>query len=246
MKIALASSRVITKNIQYNTASVLRTMEECRWQADLVLFGESMLQGFECMTWQYETDRGMALSLGDPPILEICRAARQNRLAVSFGFIEKEGESLFSTQLVVSAEGEVICRFHRVSVGWKAYWLTDSHYREGEKFETFSYGGRTFSIALCGDLWTEGRPEEMQRLKPDLVLWPVWCDYAAEEWNRKAKFEYARQAALCGSTVLYANPFCVDLTGTADRASGGAACFEKGKITAESPAGKSGILLVER
>lgn len=35
MKIALACSHVITKNVAYNTASILRTMEQCRGESRL-------------------------------------------------------------------------------------------------------------------------------------------------------------------------------------------------------------------
>lgn len=84
----------------------------------------------------------------------------------------------------------------------------------------------------------------MRRCHPDVVLWPVWCDFAPCEWNEKVKHEYAQQAALCGDLVLYVNPFCTD-TFVSDAATGGAACFEKGRITAEIPAGSSGVLLVE-
>ena len=243
MKIALASSHVITKNVAYNTTSALHAMEQCGGQADLVVFGESMLQGFESLSWDYETDCGMALSLDDPRLVQIRNAAKQNHLAVSFGFIEKEADALFSSQLFVGAEGEIIDHFHRVSEGWKAYWQTDAHYREGEKFRAFSYGGKTFSVGLCGDLWTEGRPEEMKSLHPDVVLWPVWCDFDAREWNETVKYEYARQAALCGDLVLYVNPFCTDAF-VSDAATGGAACFKKGRITSLCPAGKSDILWV--
>lgn len=244
MKIALASSHVVTKDVRYNAASIVRTLEQCRGRADLAVFGESMLQGFESLTWDYDTDCRMALSVHDPLVLQIGRAAEQNRVAVSFGMIEKEGDALFSSQLVLSAQGERIHCFHRVSEGWKACGCTDSHYRQGNGFETFSYAGKTFCIGLCGDLWTEGRPEEMRRCHPDVVLWPVWCDFAPCEWNEKVKHEYAQQAALCGDLVLYVNPFCTD-TFVSDAATGGAACFEKGRITAEIPAGSSGVLLVE-
>ena len=47
MKIALASSHAVTRNIEYNTASVIRAMAQYRGRAELVLFGESMLQGID-------------------------------------------------------------------------------------------------------------------------------------------------------------------------------------------------------
>lgn len=114
---------------------------------------------------------------------------------------------------------------------------TDGHYREGDGFHLFSYGGIRFATALCGDLWTPSRPEELAALGADAVLWPVWCDYPAAEWNEQVKLEYAAQASRCGCPVLYVNPFCVD-PAAPDAATGGG-------IICEVPAGESGILFVE-
>lgn len=44
--------------------------------------------------------------------------------------------------------------------------------------------------------------------------------------------------------VLYVNPFCTD-SFVSDAATGGVACFEKGQISAELPAGESGTLILE-
>lgn len=244
MKIALASAPVIDKDIQQNLRSILQAVEMCRGKADMVVFGESVLQGFNSLTWDYETDRQMAVSQTDDSILQICRAAKRYNIAISFGYIEQAGDFLFSSQIVIDASGSILHNFHRVSVGWKEYWHTDDHYREGVHFEAFSYKGKRFAIGLCGDLWTDGRPEEMGSLHADIVLWPVWCDYRADEWNRSVKHEYAKQAALCGEQVLLVNPFCAS-PGATDCASGGAAYFKSGAIAKEAPAGSSGILIVE-
>lgn len=244
MKIALASAPVRNRDIEFNLRAMVGAMEDCGGKADLIVFGESVLQGFECLSWDYETDCGIAVSQDSLRIRRIREAARENRIAVSFGYIEKTADSLYSSQIVIDAAGEIIHNFRRVSVGWKEYRYTDGHYREGEHFESFRFGGKKLAIGLCGDLWTEGRPEEMKALDADIVLWPVWCDYKAVDWNEKVKYAYAEQAARCGDLVLYVNPFCADTDAT-DAASGGAASFRKGQILKEAPAGESGILIVE-
>lgn len=246
MKIALASSRVITMDIQYNLSSILQTIKQLRGKADIVMFGESSLQGFDCLTWKYEIDRRIAVSQSDLIIIQICNAAKQNQIAVSFGYIERADDSLFSSQIVIDNKGTVIHNFRRVSIGWKEYWHTDKHYCEGDHFESFAYSGKTFAIGLCGDLWTEGRPEEMKALNADIILWPVWCDFSAEMWNERIKYEYAQQAALCGDHVLFVNPFCADTnTDVMDAASGGAVYFKMGLIAEEMPAGKSDVMIAE-
>ncbi|HJA94520.1 MAG TPA: hypothetical protein H9717_15640 [Candidatus Eisenbergiella merdipullorum] len=69
----------------------------------------------------------------------------------------------------------------------------DDHYREGQCFEKITYGGKTFAIGLCGDLWMDNRSEEMKALNTDAALWTVWCDYRADEWNSYIKQEYDEQ-----------------------------------------------------
>ena len=153
-------------------------------------------------------------------------------------------EILYSSQIFIGSDGEIVTVFHRVSIGWKEYSKTDDHYREGKHFEKFCFGGKSFAIGLCGDLWTDGRPEEMKALNADVVLWPVWCDYKADEWNNSTKYEYAEQAGLCGDCVLLVNPYCADTEET-DAAAGGVVYFKHGSVAADMPVGNSGAIIVE-
>lgn len=244
MKIALASAPVKTRDIEFNMRAMTDAMNKASGQADVILFGESVLQGFDCLCWNYETDKQMAVSLTDAPIQRMCEAAREYGIAVSFGFIEHIDDILSSSQIFIGSDGEIINVFHRISVGWKEYDKTDEHYREGKNFQKFRYGGKSFATGLCGDLWTDGRPEEMKAMEADIVLWPVWCDYNADEWNNNIKHEYAEQATLCGDCVLLVNPYCADADVTG-AAAGSAACFKGGRIAAEMPSGQSGMIIVE-
>lgn len=244
MKIALSSAPVKNKDIPHNLAAMTAALAQAAADgADLVVFGESTLQGFDCLCWSYAADRDMALPLDSAPIRQLQDAAQKYATAISFGFIERDGDALYSSCAFISADGEIIHRFRRVSIGWKDYRKTDAYYREGTHFAKFTYGGKTFAIGLCGDLWTDGKPEEMHALDADVVLWPVWCDYRADEWNSTIKHEYAEQAEKCGRRVLLINPCCAD-ENAADAAAGGAVDFRDGKIQAELPAGNSGMLMI--
>ena len=244
MKIALASAPVMNRNIDFNLQAMVDYMKACSGKAELILFGETALQGFDCLCWDYEKDKLVAVTLTDMIIRRVCDAARENRIAVSFGFIERDLDTLYSSQIFIGADGEIMNVFHRVSVGWKEYTKTDTHYCEGECFEKFQYGGKQFATGLCGDLWTDGRPNEMKVLNADVVLWPVWCDYNPEEWNKSIKYEYAGQAALCGKEVLLVNPYCAD-SGIKECAAGACVHFQNGKIRDEHPAGNTGVLIID-
>ena len=244
MKIALASAPVKNRNIEFNIQAMIDAIKNVSNQADLIVFGESVLQGFDSLCWDYETDKHMAVALTDTPIQRMREAAKECGIAVSFGFIECIEDALYSSQIFIDADGSIATVFHRVSMGWKEYSKTDDHYREGKHFEKFRYAGKSFAIGLCGDLWTDGKPEEMKALNADVVLWPVWCDYEADEWNSSIKYEYAEQAALCGDCVMLVNPFCADEDAT-DSAAGGAVHFQNGNIITQIPSGDSGITIAE-
>lgn len=74
MKIALASAKFINNDIAYN----LHQMEHYARRAkdigaDLICFGETFLQGFDSLCWNYEKDKEVAVELSSPPIQKICR-----------------------------------------------------------------------------------------------------------------------------------------------------------------------------
>ena len=79
----------VNENLQHNKKVIIDTLIAYSAKADIVIFGEAFLQGFYGATFNVEHDTQIAISLDDPIIKEICSAARQYAIAVSFGFIEK-------------------------------------------------------------------------------------------------------------------------------------------------------------
>ena len=57
MRILLASAPVMNGEIEFNLQTLLEYMKAYRGKVELIVFGESILQGFECLCWDYEKDR---------------------------------------------------------------------------------------------------------------------------------------------------------------------------------------------
>ncbi|SFQ44190.1 N-carbamoylputrescine amidase [Lachnospiraceae bacterium XBB1006] len=243
MRVALAAVGFKNGDMDYNRNRMTELMQEYGGRAEMIVFGETFLQGFDSLSFSYEQDKTIGITLEDATIAEICKAAKANRIAVSFGFVEREGEALFSSQVTIGADGTILDRFRRVSDGWKIP-EADEHYREGDGFHDFSYLGEKFAVGLCGDLWHDENVKQMKRLQADVVLWPVYTDFNYQEWNETIKQEYAEQAAGFGRKVLYVNSVCLERNGD-EIARGGAAFFAEGKIKQEVPAGEEAVLLCE-
>ncbi|MDD7732418.1 MAG: carbon-nitrogen hydrolase family protein [Firmicutes bacterium] len=244
MKFALAAKGFINEDPDFNKGVILETLDDYRDRADMVLFGEAFLQGFYGPTFDLGHDLKMALALDHPVFEEIARKARETSIAVSFGFIEREGETIYSSQVTIDSQGKLVDVFRRVSSGWKVKGAGES-YREGEGFHSFLLEGRKMAVGLCGDLWFDENIRQIKDLRLDLLLWPVYTDFPFKEWNSSIKYDYAAQANRACSRTLLVNSFCLDKRNEEEIAKGGAALFLQGKIGKDLPAGEEGVLFVE-
>ena len=227
MKCALAGVGFINEDIEYNKAVLADTLRKCAGRADVVIFGEAFLQGFYGINFIAKHDTTVSISRDDMIIREICSMAKEYTIAVSFGFIEKDGDVFFSSQMTIDKNGQIIDLYRRVSPGWKES-FAGKEYCEGD-----------------GDLWYEENITRLNELKPDIVWWPVYTDYNYLEWNNTVKFEYAKQAGKINAPVFYVNSVCMDKPDNREIAKGGAALFDKNLIKEELPAGNEGVLIVE-
>lgn len=239
MRCALAALEFVNNAAEQNLRTILDAMREYAGRADLILFGEAFLQGFDAANFDPDHDIRLAIPLEDPMIRQICEAARRHAIAVSFGFIEQDDPIFYSSQLTIDAAGQLADHYRRVSPGWKLPEAGD-RYREGDGFHTFELHGKRMAVGLCGDLWYDENIEALRRLAPDVVLWPVYTDFTPQEWNTAEKLEYAAQAGRIGADVLYVNSFCAEKV-----AKGGAVHFSGGRILSELPSGSAGVLLVD-
>ena len=236
MKIALASARMIDRDINYNLSQLQRYMKEAKANgADIVCFGEAFLQGFNVLSWQYEEDRKIALTTSSQVFMQIKALTKKFGIDVLFGYNELEEDTLYSSCALI-ADGEIFHNYRRISRGWKEYSKTDGHYKEGSTVEVFDYKGKKCVIGLCGDLWDY--PERVA-LGEDLLLWPVYVCWTKEEWENGGKLEYAEQAKLCCENSLYINSICEG------DAIGGAAQFFRGNIPRELPILKEGLIVID-
>lgn len=243
IKFLLASKANINSDIEYNKNVITETMINHSKDVDMIIFGEAFLQGFYSLNFDVEHDMDVAIKRDDKVIKEICKVAKDHNVGVSFGFIEKDGDTIYSSQITINGDGVVVDVYRRVSVGWKEEYAGDN-YREGDGFHAFEFIGKRVVVGLCGDLWYDDNIDKVNACCPDVVFWPVYTDFNSDKWNTTEKYEYAEQAGKLSAKVLYVNSVCTDIEGD-EMAKGGSALFENGKIIKETPSGKESTLLVE-
>ena len=139
MKIALASAQMVDGDIAHNLAQMERwALEAKKKGAQLVCFGETFLQGFGALSFHIEEDWAVGITTGSSLFRKLRELSSLGGIDLLFGYVEREGDSLYSSCALMQ-EGQLLYNYRRVSQGWKHYWRTDHHYREGDTVEVFSY-----------------------------------------------------------------------------------------------------------
>lgn len=243
MKIGLVAEWIEDGQVERNLQRMLTRLESVKGQGyDLICFGESYLQGFEGLTWDYEKDRQIAMSLSSEPIQCLIAKARDCQTGIGFGYIEASKSTLYSSFMIISAEGKILENFRRMSTEWKEPIVASDHrYAEGQRFGSFKLAGITIATAICGDLWHDSLLEQLQNLTSDVVLWPLYVDYSPESWVSTHRQEYAERVKVLGRPVLMINSY----SPIPERAKGGCSIFKNGFVNQELPMGQPGMVTVE-
>ncbi len=99
-------------------------------KAELLCFGETFLQGFDALNWDYPHDREIGVSQDSRTIRTLCSLTVQYGIDPLLGYVEKEAEKFYSSCMMIE-EGKVLFNYRRISKGWKEFSRTDRHYCEG-------------------------------------------------------------------------------------------------------------------
>lgn len=210
--------------------------------ADLLLFGEAYLQGFDALSFDYPSDIFRCLGTAAPEIAAIKRLAQELQLAIGFGFYENAEGGIYSSYMVVDKSGQTAGHYRRQSPGWKAPEAC-ADYREGNGFETFVLEGRKFCIMICGDFWEDSLLTALaeEDSRADAFIWPVHTDFSPEKWSSSENEAYRGRTAILAKPVFFINNYVED----EGRAKGGACVWRQGKELAGLPMGKPGRLLFD-
>lgn len=230
-------------DVEQNVSQMLKWLEQSQDAGlDLICFGEACLQGFYALNADYEHDLAMAISQDDDIVARLQEACRHTKTGLGFGYIEKDNGSLYSSYMLIGADGRLLHNFRRVSPGWKlGQAFQDARYREGSDYASFEYLGKKITVAICGDLWHEDLIEQFMAVESDVLLWPLYTNYEIETWESGEKDAYAQRVACLNRPVLMVN--CFDEGEYLSH--GGAFVFELGKVRQELPMGEKGILPVD-
>jgi N-carbamoylputrescine amidase len=194
MNIGLAVAQFINNNLEYNLNNCFEFIKkEKNKNVDILLFGETYLQGFNSLSWKHEKDLlvGIERKSKIMDTLRIC--CNKDNMAIGIGYIEREEEKLYSSYLVMDKNGKDLMNYRRISRGWRTKNSDIRTYIEGNTFYKFDFMDHKMTAGLCGDFWTD---EVIDKLPKDIdtVLWPVFVHWNKNQWETSAFNDYVDQS----------------------------------------------------
>ena len=165
MRLALASQPVRNGDVAWNVRCMEDVLRACSGRADTVVFGESVLQGFDCLRWDYARDCTVAAAWTDEPVRHLQAAARENGAAVSFGMIERAADGLYSSQVFLGADGRLIDVFR--GLGFYVGSVVITQYAGQPAADAFIHRLTALGVRSCRHYPIAGYPSDVAHIVSD-------------------------------------------------------------------------------
>jgi predicted amidohydrolase len=242
MNIGLASAKFINNDTEFNFNYCYGFIKKAKkYNIDILLFGETYLQGFDALVWRPEDDLLVGIENGSEKMNILRKYCKEENMAIGMGYIEREGNSLYSSYLIVDKNGSDLANYRRISKGWKVKNSDSNVYKEGEYFKTFEFMGHKMTVGLCGDFWNDDVTKKLPK-DIDTVLWPVFVDIDKDRWKLLEFDEYIKQAKKICKNIFFVNSICDEQKFLAY---GGAFAIINNELKASLDQGKEEILVVQ-
>ena len=143
--------------------------QACELDADIICFPEFSNSGFP--TDDYETDLSLAETIPGLLTDAIGDIAKEYGKHIAIGLLERDGENLFDTALLINPAGEIQLKYRRISPHWRK--KDAEFYREGDDLPITETPYGKMAFLICGDLFDDDILELAHAQEPDFVIIPM-------------------------------------------------------------------------
>jgi predicted amidohydrolase len=217
--------------------------------SSLVLLPEAVLTGLI-----NNDDPAHDLPLGQPipgPGTErLAASARQHKLWIGLGLLERDGDCLYDSAVLIAPDGSAALRYRRNQPQWHGRMADPTIYRQGTSIDAAHTPFGAVGFLICGDLFDDDMVSRFRALHPDLLLFPFARCFPGgradqTRWDTEELPDYVSRVVLAGAPALMVN-YIGDLGLEDSPCFGGAfAVSADGEVLAALPLGVEGMLIVD-
>lgn len=177
LRVAMAQIQCINSDTSGNYQRIVYALEDAKKEnAQLVCFPETMLYG-----WINPEAHEMASEIPGKDANIICSLAKKFGVYICIGLCEKEGDKLYDAAILVDSKGEILLKHRKINIITE---LMDPPYTVGSGVQVVDTEFGKIGLVICADSFAEEVLDQMEALKPDLMLIPYgWADYR-DQWPK--------------------------------------------------------------
>lgn len=200
-RVAMAQIYCIDGDREGNLRRIENAVEEASAKgAEIVCLPETCLYG-----WVNAKAHELAHPIPGKDTDALSEIARKNRVFLSVGLSEKEGDQLFDTVVLIDDEGELILKHRKMNV---LTHLMSPPYTRGDSVEIVETKFGRVGMLICADTFHDETVQRMAGEQPDLLLVPYGWAANAGDWPQHGtslRDTIARAAKTIGCPIVGTN-----------------------------------------
>jgi N-carbamoylputrescine amidase len=235
---------------QKNLVQILELANQAvSYGAQLILFPEAALTGL-INNDQPSHDLQLGVSIPGPEIIELANFCQINDSWIGIGLLEREGMCLYDTAILLNDKGQIVLHYRRIQTQWHSPLANSNVYCRGSILDKTPTPFGSMAFLICGDLFDDRILSQLKAIRPDLLLFPFARCFDngtidQDRWNRDEFPEYLKRVRLADTPALMVNYLADTLLDDGNTFGGAFAVSHTGKVIAQYPLGKPGILMVD-
>ena len=148
MKIASAQISCVLGDVDANLRKIRDFSARARAAgADLVVFPEAAETGYAMPVIQ-----SLATPWSEGAVPELQRMAKDLSVAIICGVSERDGESIYNSQVFVDAKGDIVGSYRKTHLFTAALVGEDTCFTPGNELKSFPFGDCRLGLTICYDL----------------------------------------------------------------------------------------------
>ena len=177
LRVAMAQIQCINSDTSGNYQRIVYALEDAKKEnAQLVCFPETMIYG-----WVNPEAHEMASEIPGKDANIIRSLAKKFGVYICIGVCEKEGDKLYDSAILVDDKGEILLKHRKINIITE---LMNPPYTLGAGVQTVDTEFGRIGLMICADSFAEGVLDQMESLKPDVMLIPYgWADNR-DQWPK--------------------------------------------------------------
>jgi predicted amidohydrolase len=154
MKLGIAQVAPVFGNVDANITEMLNIMRNNKGKADLLVFPELSLTGYDLKEQLYD----LALTTDSKEIIQVCQTSEELGMSVVFGFVEQgKGDQIYNSAMMIK-DGKVFSVQRKMYPTNYGVFEEGKYFSKGKKVYVQQVGSFTSSMLICNDLWQPSLP----------------------------------------------------------------------------------------